>query len=183
MVNGKPTMQMRQERRTRWSWVSGIVENAFDDVLVAASTSLPSDQLAGVGADRESWDLHELVPYSDQYLAGFTAESYTVDLATGFTTARGIMESEIRETVRRDIGGDHQRISEMRPAYRAITFKHILLPVWVAAYRYNNKVFRFLINGRTGRISGERPYSGWKIAIAVAAGLVAVLIVILIANR
>ena len=183
MINGKRTTQMRQERRTRWSWVSGSVENRFDDVLVAASTSIPADQLAEVGADSGHWDLKELLPYSDQYLAGFTAESYTVDLPTGFNTARAIMEEQIRGTVRADIGGDHQRISEMRPAYRNITFKHILLPVWVAAYSYNNKVFRFLINGRTGSVAGERPYSAWKMAFAVAAALVAVLIVVLIANR
>jgi len=183
MVNGKPTTQMRQERRTRWTWVSGSVENAFDDVLVAASTSLPQDQLSEVGADHSTWDLKDLVPYSDQYLAGFTAESYTVDLPTGFNAARGIMEEDIRATIRSDIGGDHQRISEMRPAYRNITFKHILLPVWVAAYRYNNKVYRFLINGRTGRVAGQRPYSGWKIGLVVAAAVVAVLVIVLIVNR
>jgi predicted RNA-binding Zn-ribbon protein involved in translation (DUF1610 family) len=183
MVNGKPTTRMQQQVRTRWSWVSGSVDNDFDDVLVAASTSLPEDQLAGVGADNSGWDLKELVPYSDQYLAGFTAESYTVDLPTGFNTARGIMEEEIRDSIRSDIGGDHQRISEMRPAYRNITFKHILLPVWVAAYRYNNKVYRFLINARTGRIDGERPYSAWKIAFVVGLAIVAVLIIVLVANR
>ena len=106
-----------------------------------------------------------------------------MDLPTGFNTARGIMEEEIQATIRSDIGGDHQRISEMRPAYRNITFKHILLPVWVAAYRYNNKVYRFLINGRTGRIAGERPYSAWKIAFVVGLGVLAVLVIVLIANR
>ena len=179
MVNGKPVTRMRQEVRTRWTPVSGSVENSFDDVLVPASSSLPREQLDEVG----TWDLKELAPYSDQYLAGFTAESYTVDLPTGFGVARQIMEGEIRATVARDIGGDHQRITRMQPSFRNITFKHILLPVWVAAYRYNNRVYRFLINARTGQIAGQRPYSAWKIAALVIAGAFVVLAVILITSR
>ncbi|MEL7099895.1 MAG: primosomal protein N' (replication factor Y) - superfamily II helicase, partial [Pseudomonadota bacterium] len=49
-------------------------------------------------------------------------------------------------------------------------FKHILLPVWLAAYKYNGKSYRFVVNGRTGRVQGERPWSAWKIAVAVMIG-------------
>jgi hypothetical protein len=52
------------------------------------------------------------------------------------------------------------------------TFKHILLPVWLAAYKYRGKSYRFVVNGRTGRVQGERPYSAIKIAFAVIAGLI-----------
>ena len=54
----------------------------------------------------------------------------------------------------------------------------LALPVWIANYRYQEKLFQILINGRTGKVSGERPYSFWKIAglvvfiIAVVAGIV-----------
>ena len=53
-----------------------------------------------------------------------------------------------------------------------LTFKHVLLPVWLAAYRYRGKSFRFVVNGRTGSVEGERPYSAVKIAIAVALALI-----------
>jgi hypothetical protein len=56
--------------------------------------------------------------------------------------------------------------------YHDPTFKHILLPVWLSAYRYNNKVFQFIINARTGEVQGERPYSSTKIALAVIAGII-----------
>jgi len=48
-----------------------------------------------------------------------------------------------------------------------VTFKHLLLPVWLAAYKYRGKTYRFVVNGRTGRVQGERPWSLWKIAVAV----------------
>ncbi|MFZ4574726.1 MAG: hypothetical protein ACOYN0_10035 [Phycisphaerales bacterium] len=169
----------RTETRTRWRWVSGTVHNTFDDVLVPASTSLPRKKLD----DLADWDLKELVPYQDAYLSGYRAESYTIDLPAGFDLGRGIMIGRIEDTIRSDIGGDHQRITTMNPKFRDLTFKHILLPLWVSAYRYNGKVYRFLVNARTGAVSGERPYSAWKIAGAVLAGLVVIGIIALFASQ
>jgi hypothetical protein len=71
-----------------------------------------------------------------------------------------------------DIGGDQQRITSMETKLSEVTFKHVLLPVWVAAYKYRGESFRFVVNGQTGRVQGERPYSAWKIAFAVLAALI-----------
>ena len=71
-----------------------------------------------------------------------------------------------------DIGGDRQRITDIDTTVDDITFKHILLPVWLAAYKYRGKTYRFVVNGRTGRVQGERPWSAIKIAIAVVIGLI-----------
>ena len=51
-----------------------------------------------------------------------------------------------------------------------MTFKHLLLPVWLLAYRYRERVFQVLVNASTGEVDGERPYSAWKIATAIIAG-------------
>jgi predicted RNA-binding Zn-ribbon protein involved in translation (DUF1610 family) len=157
--NGKPVTRTRTVTRTRWTWVSGRVDNAFDDILVLASNSLPRKYTERL----EPWDLENLAPYQDDFLAGFVAESYQIDLPAGFELAKGIMEGTIRQSVCQDIGGDHQRIDSMRTSYLNITFKHILLPLWISAYLYRSRVFRFLVNARTGEVTGERPYSGWKI--------------------
>jgi len=168
MVNGKSQTRMVQQRRTRWSWVSGAVQNSFDDVLVIATTSLPAEQLHALGA----WDLKELVPYRDEFLSGFRAETYTIDLPRGFVAAQGMMDPVIQAAIRADIGGDEQRVATHSTGYNRITFKHILLPIWISAYRFNGKVFRFLVNARTGAVTGERPYSAWKITGLVIAGLI-----------
>ncbi len=129
-----------------------------------ASTSLPQR----LGNDLTPWDLAALEPYAPDYLAGFQAEGYTVALADANQSARATMARVIEGDVRRDIGGDEQRINSVDTDYRDETFKHILLPVWMAAYKYNGKSYRFLVNGQTGEVQGERPYSIWKIAFAVA---------------
>jgi DNA-directed RNA polymerase subunit RPC12/RpoP len=165
-VGNKTTTTM--ERRIRWSSASGEVVDRFDDLLVLATRSLPS-KLADT---LEPWDVDKLVPYRDDYLAGFRAESYQVTLGEGFTTAQGMMQPTIDSSIRGDIGGDEQRIHQKRSNYSGVRFKHLLLPVWISAYRFRNRTFRFLVNARTGEVTGERPYSPWKIAGAIALGLI-----------
>ena len=83
------------------------------------------------------------------------------------------MDRVIERDVRFDIGGDRQRIHGIETQLGNLTFKHILLPVWLAAYKYRGKTYRLVVNGRTGRVQGERPYSAIKITIAVIIGLIA----------
>lgn len=82
------------------------------------------------------------------------------------------MDRTISRDVKFDIGGDKQQIHEIKTQMRDVTFKHVLLPVWTAAYKFRGKTYRFVVNGQTGRVEGERPYSTVKIALAVCAGLV-----------
>jgi hypothetical protein len=81
------------------------------------------------------------------------------------------MQPVIREDIRRDIGGDQQRIGGADTRYGNITFKHILLPFWIAGFRFRGKTYQFIVNGRTGEVQGDRPYSMVKITLAVLAGL------------
>lgn len=160
----------RQQQRIRWHRTSGRVARFFDDVLVLASKSLPkrfTDALA-------PWDLSALQPYSPQYLAGFRAEGYTVELEEGMVEARQIMDAHIARDIRRDIGGDRQRIDHVTTDVSDVTFKHILLPVWLAAYKYRGKSFRFVVNAQTGKVEGERPYSAIKIAFAILGALIVI---------
>lgn len=174
-VNGKTVTRTRQERRTRWYPAAGRVANAFDDLLVPASTSLPADLVR----ELEPWDLASLRAYTDAYLAGFRAESYAVGLPDGFRHAEQLMQPTIDATIRADIGGDVQRISSKSMTHTGVTFKHILLPVWVCAYLYRDKVYQVLVNAQTGEVVGDRPYSVWKITAASLAALAAIVVFVI----
>jgi DNA-directed RNA polymerase subunit RPC12/RpoP len=174
--DGRQVTRTRQVQHTRWTPASGTVFNSFDDILIMASKSLPREY-----ADRlQPWDLPNLVAYADEYLSGFRAESYQLNLQQGFEEAKEIMADAIRSEIRRDIGGDEQRIHSVRTRYGKITFKHLLLPVWLSAYRFREKIYRILINARTGEVQGERPYSAWKIAAAVILALAVIGALVLI---
>jgi hypothetical protein len=177
-VNGQPQERTRQVVRTRWWPASGAVANRFDDLLVMASASLPPKQTAHL----EPWDLEQLVPYADEFLAGFAAESYQVDLPQGFSRAQQMAEPTIRRSVCADIGGDHQRVLSVQSEYGNVTFKHILLPLWISAYHYGGRSYRFVINARSGEVQGERPYSFWKIFILIVSILVAIGVIVLMSH-
>jgi hypothetical protein len=178
-VTRKGKTEQVRVQKTRWHGVQGRVARFFDDVLVLGSQSLPKKYTDAL----EPWDLSAMEPYQPQYLAGFRAEGYQVELADAFKEARVHMDAIIRRDVKHDIGGDEQRVGSVDTAIGTLTFKHVLLPVWMAAYKYRGRTFRFVVNGRTGRVQGERPYSKIKIAIAVICGLVVAGIVgIVIAN-
>lgn len=161
--NGKSVTKTRQVKKTRWYTVQGNVHKFFDDILTVASKSLPSKHIYNL----EPWDLENLVPFDKSYLSGFITEKYQIDLSEGFDIAKGIADSKITSLIRADIGGDDQRIISVNTKYDNITFKHILLPVYVSAFIYKEKLYRFLVNGRTGEVQGERPYSWIKISLAI----------------
>jgi DNA-directed RNA polymerase subunit RPC12/RpoP len=173
---GREVTRTRQVRHTRWSPVSGSTSRWFDDVLVPATTSLQLKRLDAL----EPWDLTELRPYDPAFLSGFRAQRYQVDLAEGFERVKQLAAEIIKNDVRQDIGGDEQRIHNIATQYYAITFKHLLLPVYAGAYRFNQKVFQIVVNGRTGEIQGDRPYSFWKIALLVLSILFLILIIALV---
>ena len=176
---GDSVTKQRQVRRTRWTSVSGSVGVNFDDVLVIASNSLPPKYTEKL----EPWYLKDLLPYDNKFLSGFRSEAYQVAVTAGLEIAKSKMEPTIHTTIRGDIGGDEQRITGMNTSYSDITFKHILLPIWISSYRFKDKVYRFLINGQTGKVQGERPYSAIKIALTVLAVIAVIVLAILIFSK
>lgn len=163
VVDGRRTTQTRMVQKIRWRPVRGRVSRFFDDVVVLASKSLPTwmtDQL-------EPWDMRGLKPYSALYVTGFQSESYQVALDDGFGVAQERIKARIAADVRMDIGGDLQRVERMDIDHGRPTFKHILLPLWLGAFRYNGRGYNVCVNGQSGEVQGERPYSAWKIALAV----------------
>src|SRR5262249_39893747 len=150
---GNTVTKTRQVQRTRWYHASGVVERWFDDVLVAAARSLPKARLAAL----EPWDLPSLQAYQPAYLAGFKAQRYEMDVKEAFEEAKEIMAPVIDDDVRRDIGGDEQQVDSISTSYSAITFKHILLPVYLGAYRFQDKSYQVMVNARTGEVQGDRP--------------------------
>lgn len=169
--------QTREVRRTRWTSVSGRVARFFDDVLVPAGR--PTEWST-------SYDLRGARPYAPEFLAGWSAERYTVAPEQGWDSARAVMDAKIRSDVTADIGGDEQRVHDIRTSYNAVRFKHVLLPLWLGTYRYANRAYRVQVNGQSGEVRGQRPYSFWKIfflIVGIAAAVTALMLLSLLFTR
>jgi DNA-directed RNA polymerase subunit RPC12/RpoP len=163
IVNGRSVRRVKNIQRVHWTSVSGHVSQHFDDVLIGATKTLPRIIINNL----HPWDLENLIPYTEAYLSGFRSEIYQVGLEQGFTQAQEKMEVAITQNIRHDIGGDRQRIAHKQTQHHHTTYKHLLLPVWSAAFKYHHKTYRFVINGRNGKIEGERPYSPVKIILVI----------------
>src|SRR5262249_34614355 len=140
--------QTRQERRTKWTPASGEVTLSFDDVVVVASRAVNERRLSQL----EPWDLDQVCPFEPAYLSGFQAQRYQVEVEQGLELAKEEMGVAIGTAIRQRIGGDEQRIHGVETEYSGITFKHLLLPVWIGAYRFQARVFQVAVNARTGEV-------------------------------
>ncbi len=161
--SGQQVWRTREVQKTRWEPASGYRQDFYQDVLVCAGKGLPE----ALAAKFVSFDVAKLVPYRPDFLAGWRAESYTLDLMPGWDRGQTIIATSQEQRCSRDIGGDTSRGLSVSNQYDQVAFKHVLLPVWIAAYRYKGKVYRFLVNGQTGEIVGEAPWSVAKIALLV----------------
>jgi DNA-directed RNA polymerase subunit RPC12/RpoP len=164
--------QSRQIQRTRWEPASGQRNDFFDDVLVCASKGLPPELVMKF----TSFDTKQLVAYQPEFLSGWRAESYAIDLMPAWQAGQQEMASTQEQRCAADVPGDTHRGLRVNHAFGQVTFKHVLLPVWIAAYRYNGKPYQFLVNGQTGEVVGKAPWSFWKIfalCVFIAAAIAA----------
>lgn len=169
--------QTRQVQKTRWQPVSGYYEHFFDDILILASQGLKqkeSDRIA-------PYDMEAIVNYDSRYILGHESEVYQKDVQEGYKVADGIMDNKIQSEVSKRVPGDTHRNLNINTRKSGITFKHILLPIWIAAYQFRDKTYRFTVNGQTGKIAGKKPLSWTRIilTILIAAGVITALVLLL----
>lgn len=155
----------RTETRTRWTPAAGVVDNRFDDLAVFANDGFDDNRIKQL----EPWPTADAEPYSPEYVAGHLCRTYDRDVEACFEVASQQMLQEIDRTVRRDIGGDEQKIGSQQVHWRRREYKHLLLPIWLLTVIYLGQPFQVYINGVTGEVHGQRPYSKVKIATAIAA--------------
>jgi hypothetical protein len=165
----------KQVRKVKWTPASGELSHAFDDELVCASTGLHQGMLRKV----EPFPTDTLVPYDPGYLAGWTVERYQIDLVAAAQRSRDVMNQKIQRLCAAQVPGDTHRNLQVEAQFNDQTFKHVLAPVWLLTYLYRGATYQVIVNGVTGTMAGERPWSWVKIALLV----VVVLCIVYLANE
>ena len=159
---------------TNWMRVNGIYQEFFDDVTVMASKR---QEDSGVKSC-EPFDFSKLVPYSPQVVAGFVAERYSIGLKEGWekaqSTIRSRLRSNISDYVRRHWHANRSDSVRFSTIFSNITYKYLLVPVWISSFKYKDKIYQFAVNGQTGKVGGASPVSVWRVilAILIAAGII-----------
>ncbi|HIP41840.1 MAG TPA: primosomal protein N' (replication factor Y) - superfamily II helicase [Campylobacterales bacterium] len=163
VINGQHRRVTKKEARIKWRAIQGVVNNNFDDITIGASKTISHTILDNLAP----WDTNRLIPFNTKYLSGFKSEEYTIGLDNGFEYAKMKMDNIIRRDIRADIGGDQQKIEQVKTTYNNTTYKSVLFPIWTAQFDWRGKQYNYAINGQTGKITGERPYSLIKIIMLI----------------
>jgi predicted RNA-binding Zn-ribbon protein involved in translation (DUF1610 family) len=174
--NGERKQVSEQVRKTRWRTEHGTYTEFFDDVLCNASSNVESGLVKSI----EPFNLKELLDYKAAYLSGFVAERYSISLKNGWNMAKTEIDSRIKSGIRTQVFGDEVRIENVATAFSNITFKHILLPVWISAFDYKGKVYRFMVNGQTGELDGKSPVSALKVTLFILAIIAVIALLLLV---
>ncbi|MDL2234699.1 hypothetical protein LJC07_00910 [Christensenellaceae bacterium OttesenSCG-928-L17] len=162
---------------TDWYRTSGVYTEFIDDELVSGTTQHDTSMLKKV----EPYNTHNNMAYRPEYVAGFIAERYSVGLRDAFSNAKAAiarkLENAIAQKIRFEHHADHVDVSSMSTNYSNITYKYLLLPIWLSSFTYKNKVFQFMVNGQTGKVGGKAPVSPLRVTVAVVLGIALCLLI------
>jgi DNA-directed RNA polymerase subunit RPC12/RpoP len=150
--------------KTVWRWESGRAQLTFDDLLVNGSTKLSPVLLSGM----QDFDTRELVAYAPSYLAGFLAQAYDRSLEAAWEEGRERMRARTQEACRSQASTGQIRNFSMHLDFGDESYRYVLVPLYLAAYRHEDQSYQVMINGQTGTIAGQRPVDWTKVWLAIA---------------
>ncbi len=156
-------MQSQPTTKIRWEYKQGNLEHFFDDLLIAGSARLEEKYRNRIAGYR----LEELVNFDTRLLMGWQTEVYNLNLNESYKNGEQVLYERVRQMCSAQLGGNVQRGLNISSEISNQTFKHIILPIWLSSYKYQDKIYRFLINGQTGKIYGDKPLSWIRIALLI----------------
>lgn len=170
------TSQTPLGARGDWFPMTGEHRDRYAGLLVGASGALTPAETAALCP----FDLAAAVPPEQVDLDNVTVEQFSVNRKYARPLARAGMEQlESQACDDRYVPGRCRNL-KVNTRIENMASEPMLLPVWIMAYRYKEQVFRFLVNGQTGRATGQAPVSMTKIAAAVGLGIVGILLILLL---
>ena len=154
--------------RTTYRTYRGIYERFIDDETVYASKKTNNPYIK----QASTFDFTKLRKYSPEFIAGFLAERYTVGLDEGWDIAKEqikkTLSNEISNMERKKHHADRVSKLDFNTSYAKVTYKYVLAPIWIANFKFKEKLYNIVVNGQSGQIRGEAPVSPIKVAIAIA---------------
>ncbi len=162
--------------KTDWYSTSGTHREFINDHLVIATDRYDRTIFSAI----QPFATEDNLAYKPEYVAGFVSERYTIGLKDSWEKAtadiRSHLSGSISSEIERDNRADDVRSLNFTTSYSGIKYKYLLLPVWISSFKYKDKVYNFMVNGQTGKVSGKTPVSPLRVTLAVVLGIFAVII-------
>jgi len=154
----------RTRTKIVWRWESGNAGLNIDDLLIAGTDRVSARHLGNV----DQFDLSDIVTYAPVFLAGLQAKGYDRPLESAWERARELMREKTKAACMGQASTSMIRNFSMKLDFSDESWRYLLMPVYLAAYRFNGETYHAIVNGQTGRISGQRPVDWKKIWLVVA---------------
>jgi hypothetical protein len=174
---GNLVTRTRQVQETEWWPLAGRHHRYYSGFLVSGSRGLPQDQSLRV----QPFNLPALKRYEPYFLAGWLAEEYSIAREEALAICQQVFERQEHSKIAAFLPGDTYSGLAASTEFSHVGSDLCLLPIYVLSYRYQDKVYRFLLNGQTGKLTGDKPVSARRIALLVVGVVVLILIVVLVA--
>jgi DNA-directed RNA polymerase subunit RPC12/RpoP len=171
-------VNLGSNKAPRWVPQNGYEFENFDHILIPGIGFLQTKQLNEI----LPFLLDDVVEFKPEYLAGWTAMTYDQPLTTATLAARERVVRKVRQEIynRVEVAREKRNLRTGATNWSGMTYKLLLLPLWVGTFHYKGETYRILVNGQTGKISGEKPVDRIKVWIALAIGVLGLVAVTLI---
>lgn len=150
-----------------WRWETGQAHLIIDDMPLAATNKVSHHLLNKL----LPFQFESLTAYSPDFLAGWQALNFNIALPDAWEEAKQVMRESAQQTCRSQIHSAHVRNFSMTANFDNESWRHVLLPIYLAVYKHEGKIFQVMVNGQTGTVSGQKPVAWWKIWLAITAML------------
>ena len=174
---GNTVTRTRRVQETEWWPLAGRHHRYYSGYLVSGSKGLPQNQALRI----QPFQLPALKRYEPYFLAGWLCEEYSIAREEALALCQQEFQRQEHANIAAFLPGDTHRGLAAQTEFHSVNSDLCVLPIYILSYRYKGKLYRFLLNGQTGKMAGDKPVSGTRIAIAVIILVIVILIIILIA--
>ncbi len=165
-------------RELRYFSISGSFDRRFDDVLIQAGSRISQRDIDKISP----FPTNESNEYSSEFLHGYTAQSNEKSGEQCWEEAKGVIAAELKAAILAKY--DYDVVDSFYPntSCSDVTFKYVLLPLYVGHCDWKKKLYNFFVNGKSGRVTGKVPVSALKVTLAVLLGVIVIGGIILLIN-
>lgn len=171
-----------KNRRTQtyvvWRNISGVFDYRFDDLLITAGTKFNQQNLNSISP----YDTNASKAFEENYLLGYMAYHYDKELEDCWGQAKTVMDQNLRRLILSRYSYDKVAYLNVSTTHSDLTYKYVMLPVYVGNFNYKKKLYNFYVNGSTGKVNGKTPKSVLKILATILLAAAVVIGVILMVN-
>ncbi len=157
----------RTETYIVWQNIRGNYNFNFDDVTITAGEKFSQKQYDKA----KPFTTEKTCVYEDKFLFGYMAYHYERYIKTCWGEAKGMIDRAIERAILSQYNYDVVDYLNVNTTHSNVTFKYLLMPMYMLGYGYKKKIYNIFVNGSTCTVSGKTPVSPWRVSFATFLGL------------